>query len=69
MTDQRLGHSQICPSDGNLLFYIHETGGDALQRTWMFDVEYRMARPYYVEHPNEWITMKPGPRMAAICCL
>lgn len=56
MTDQRLGHSQICPSDGNLLFYIHETGGDALQRTWMFDVEYRMARPYYVEHPNEWIT-------------
>ena len=56
MTDQWIGHSQICPTDSNLIFYIHETGGDALQRTWMFDVEYRMERPYYVEHPNEWIT-------------
>ena len=56
MTDQWIGHSQICPTDLNLIFFVHETGGDALQRTWMFDVEYRMARPYYVEHPNEWIT-------------
>lgn len=56
MTDQWIGHTQICPSDSNQIFYIHETGGDALQRTWMFDVEYRMKRPYYVEHPNEWIT-------------
>lgn len=55
-SDYRLGHAQICPSDENLIFYIHETEGDALQRTWMYDVEYRMARPYYVEHPNEWIT-------------
>ena len=55
-TDQRLGHTQICPTDSNLLFYVHETGGDALQRTWMFDVRHRMKRPYYVEHPNEWIT-------------
>lgn len=55
-TDQWIGHTQICPSDSNLLFYIHETGGDALQRTWMFDIDYRMERPYYVEHPNEWIT-------------
>ncbi|MGI6183927.1 MAG: hypothetical protein ACOYIH_07440 [Candidatus Fimadaptatus sp.] len=56
MTDQCLGHSQICPTDGNLLFYIHETGGDALQRTWMFDLEHGMKRPYYVEHFGEWIT-------------
>ena len=55
-TDYRLGHAQVCPSDDNLIFYILETEGDALQRTWMYDVEYRMKRPYYVEHPNEWIT-------------
>ncbi len=67
-SDYRLGHAQICPSDENLIFYIHETEGDALQRTWMYDVEYRMARPYYVEHPNEWITHEvwsaDGTRMA-----
>ena len=37
-------------------FYIHETEGDAFQRTWMFDVKERYVRPYYVEHPSEWIT-------------
>lgn len=55
-TDFRLGHAQICPTDENLIFYIHETEGDAFQRTWMYDVPERYARPYYVEHPNEWIT-------------
>ena len=55
-SDQRLGHAQICPRDDNLLFYIHETTGDALQRTWMYDIRHRAARPYYVEHPDEWIT-------------
>lgn len=55
-TDYRLGHAQICPTDENLIFYIHETEGDAFQRTWMFDVNERYVRPYYVEHPNEWIT-------------
>ncbi len=55
-SDYRLGHAQICPSDENLIFYIHETEGDAFQRTWMYDVNERYARPYYVEHPNEWIT-------------
>lgn len=67
-SDQRLGHAQICPTDENLLFYIYETTGDALQRTWMFDIEARMPRPYYVEHPNEWITHEvwsaDGSRMA-----
>ena len=56
MTDQWIGHTQICPTDSNQIFYVHETGGDALQRTWMFDVEYRMKRPYYVERMGEWIT-------------
>ena len=55
-SDFRLGHAQICPTDENLIFYIHETEGDAFQRTWMFDVPERYVRPYYVEHPNEWIT-------------
>lgn len=55
-SDYHLGHAQICPTDDNLLFYIHETGGDALQRTWMYDIAARAARPYYVEQPNEWIT-------------
>ena len=55
-TDYRLGHAQICPTDENLIFYIHETEGDAFQRTWMYDVKERYARPYYVEHPSEWIT-------------
>ena len=55
-SDYRLGHAQICPTDENLIFYIHETEGDAFQRTWMCDVAEGYVRPYYVEHPNEWIT-------------
>ena len=55
-SDFRLGHAQICPTDENLIFYIHETEGDAFQRTWMCDVKEGYVRPYYVEHPNEWIT-------------
>ncbi|MBQ6564785.1 MAG: hypothetical protein IJL88_12785 [Clostridia bacterium] len=55
-SDYRLGHAQICPTDENLIFYIHETEGDAFQRTWMFDIPDRYVRPYYVEHPHEWIT-------------
>ena len=55
-SDYHLGHAQICPTDDNLIFFIHETGGDALQRTWMYDIAARCERPYYVEHPDEWIT-------------
>ncbi len=55
-SDYRLGHAQICPTDEDLIFYIHETEGDAFQRTFMYDVKERYARPYYVEHPHEWIT-------------
>jgi len=56
MSDHHLGHAQICPTDENLLFYIHETTGDALQRTWMCDIPNRRVRPWYVEHADEWIT-------------
>lgn len=55
-SDYHLGHTQVCPTDDNIIFYIHETGGDALQRMWLFDVASATARPYYVEQPNEWIT-------------
>ena len=34
-SDYNLGHVQVCPTDDNLLFFIHETGGDALQRMWI----------------------------------
>ncbi len=55
-TDQWLGHAHICPTDENLIFFVHETMGDAFQRTWMCDVKERYIRPWYVEHPDEWIT-------------
>lgn len=55
-TDQWISHAQICPTDSSLIFYVHETGGDALQRTWMFEVKNHSTRPYYVEHEDEWIT-------------
>ena len=55
LSDCPLGHCQICPSDENQIFYVHETGGDALQRTWMCDVKNRTVRPWFVEQ-GEWIT-------------
>lgn len=55
-SDYHLGHTQVCPTDENTIFFIHETGGDALQRMWLFDVKTSTARPYYVEAEGEWIT-------------
>lgn len=55
-SDYHLGHTQVCPTDDNIIFFIHETGGDALQRTWLYDVSASAARPYYVEGTDEWIT-------------
>jgi len=55
-SDYHLGHTQVCPTDSNLIFFIHETGGDALQRMWLFDRKTATARPYYVEQDGEWIT-------------
>ena len=54
--DHHLGHSQACPGDDETVMYIHETGGDALQRVWMFDYPTRTVRPYYVEKEGDWIT-------------
>jgi len=55
-SDYHLGHTQVCPGDDNTIFYIHETGGDALQRMWMFDIAHGTTRPYYVEQEGDWIT-------------
>ena len=55
-SDYNLGHTQVCPTDDNFIFFVHETGGDALQRMWLFDRKASVARPYYVEMENEWIT-------------
>ncbi len=55
-SDYHLGHTQVCPGDDNTIFYIHETGGDALQRMWMFDIAQGTTRPYYVEQEDDWIT-------------
>lgn len=55
-SDYHLGHTQACPGDDNTIFTIHETGGDALQRMWMFDIAGRTVRPYYVEREGDWIT-------------
>lgn len=55
-SDYHLGHTQVCPTDDNTIFFIHETNGDALQRMWLFDVKTSTARPYYVEEEGEWIT-------------
>ena len=55
-TDYHLGHTQACPGDDDTIFTIHETGGDALQRMWMFDLETRVMRPYFVEQDDDWIT-------------
>ncbi|MFH1512278.1 MAG: oligogalacturonate lyase family protein [Bacillota bacterium] len=55
-SDYHLGHTQACPGDDNTIFYIHETGGDALQRMWMFDIAQGTTRPYYLEREDDWIT-------------
>jgi len=55
-SDTPLGHVQACPGDDKTIFYVHETGGDAVQRTWLYDMELDAFRPYYVESEDEWIT-------------
>ena len=55
-SDYHLGHTQACPGDDNTIFYIHETGGDALQRMWMFDLDRGACRPYFIEQDGDWIT-------------
>lgn len=55
-TDQLTNHTQACPGDNESLLHINETGGDALQRMWMFNVREGIDRPYYVEKLNDWVT-------------
>lgn len=55
-SDYHLGHTQVCPTDDNIIFFIHETGGDALQRMWLFHVDTAAVRPYFVEQEGDWIT-------------
>lgn len=55
-SDTRLGHCQFCPGDDNTIFYVHETGGDALQRMWMYTIDEATARPFFVEQDGDWIT-------------
>ena len=55
-TDTPLGHGQFCPGDDDTLFFVHETGGDALQRMWMLTLSQRIARPFFVEQEGDWIT-------------
>ena len=55
-SDTPLGHVQFCPGDDRTLFYVHETGGDALQRMWLFDLAEGRPRPLYPEAPDDWIT-------------
>lgn len=55
-SDTPLGHVQACPGDDKTIFYVHETGGDAVQRTWLYDMELGEYRPYYIEDEDDWIT-------------
>ncbi len=55
-SDVPLGHCQFCPGDDQTVFYVHETGGDALQRMWMFDIPSGTGRPFYVEREGDHIT-------------
>jgi len=55
-TDTRLGHCQFCPGDDRTVFFCHETGGDALQRMWIYDLEEERVKPFFVEKKEDWIT-------------
>lgn len=55
-SDTHLGHCQACPGDDNTIFFCHETGGDALQRMWHFDIAEKKPFPYFVERWGDWIT-------------
>lgn len=55
-TDQLTNHTQACPGDDESLLHINETGGDALQRMWMFNVREGIDRPYFIEKLDDWVT-------------
>lgn len=55
-TDQLTTHTQACPGDNENLLHVNETGGDALQRMWMFNVRENIDRPYFIEKLDDWVT-------------
>ncbi|MBT3603190.1 MAG: hypothetical protein HN521_09005 [Candidatus Latescibacteria bacterium] len=55
-TDQNTNHAQACPGDDESLLFVHETGGDALQRMWIFNVREGIERPYFIEKLDDWVT-------------
>lgn len=55
-TDQLTNHTQACPGDNESILHIHETGGDAIQRMWMFNYRERINRPYFVEQLDDLVT-------------
>ena len=55
-TDYWTNHAQACPGDSENVLHVHETGGDALQRMWMFNVRESIVRPYFNEQLDDWVT-------------
>lgn len=55
-TDYWTNHAQACPGDNESVLHVHETGGDALQRMWMFNLREEIVRPYFVEQLDDWVT-------------
>jgi hypothetical protein len=55
-TDQLTTHTQACPGDNESLLHANETGGDALQRMWMFNAREGIDRPYFIEKLDDWVT-------------
>ncbi len=71
-TDQLTNHTQACPGDSKSLLHINETGGDSLQRMWMFNVREGIDRPYFIEKLEDWVThecwTRSGNRVMFIKC-
>ncbi len=53
--DFQMGHVQASPFTPGEVMFCWETGGDARQRTWFTD-GISIARPFYKETFNEWVT-------------
>ncbi|MCC6696425.1 MAG: hypothetical protein IT365_12410 [Candidatus Hydrogenedentes bacterium] len=54
--DFLVGHVQANPFVTGLVSFCWETSGDAPQRTWLVDVKDGVARPFYKETYEEWVT-------------
>jgi oligogalacturonide lyase len=54
--DFLVGHVQANPEIPGVVSFCWETGGDAPQRTWLVDARDGIARPFYKETYEEWVT-------------